>query len=71
MRFKWVSLISIFTLLLAGCFHPGNKHPQGYCHKLRTQLNTRYHTLRQRTANNPANRAVLLQQYQTLDCDHN
>lgn len=62
--------LSCMTVALSGCFHPGKKdHPQGYCHQLRTDLNSAPQNNYQRSRNNTANRAVLLQQYQALDCD--
>lgn len=58
------------AITLAGCFHPGKKnHPQGYCHQLRTELNSPARNNYQRSRNNAANRAVALRQYQDLDCD--
>jgi hypothetical protein len=69
MRTKWTyCLLTTLPLLLTSCFHAGGRHPQGYCQQLRTQLNLRSHSLR-RVNQNPADRAVLLQQYQALGCN--
>jgi len=67
MRFKWTLLL--LPAFITGCFHSGTQRPQGYCHQLRTELNTRSNSLRNQSKTNPANRAVLLHQYQTLDCE--
>jgi capsular polysaccharide biosynthesis protein len=62
-----ILLTGVAALLLTAC-HSGAVVPHSYCHKLTTLINSYDHGgTTNRT--NPAQRATLTKEYQSLDCD--
>ncbi|PHQ80894.1 MAG: hypothetical protein COB66_03630 [Coxiella sp. (in: Bacteria)] len=59
------------SLLLSGCFHSQTPHPQGYCHHLKTEINSYNHSglSRAQNGNNVATRSAALRRYNDYGCD--
>ncbi len=68
---KFVSLplfVGLCALALASC-HSGTTQPHSVCHKLTTMINSYNHGAGTTNRYNTAQKALLTQQYKSLDCD--
>lgn len=63
--FKRITIFSLTALVLCGCA----RHPQSYCHQLANKIAAYQHSGSDRNKVNPAQRATLIQQYKSLDCE--
>ena len=62
-------ILTCSASLLGACFHSTAPQPEGYCHKLKTQINSFTPGNNSQHNINAATRSALVQQYDKVDCE--